>query len=147
MLFDCVYTCSPLLLYFFWFVASHPYYILPYPWPHYIHKRPFDLNMHMFLSVDIRGLPSLFVACFLECIELILIYLKHLRETLIVCICEALLLLIHLLNWLIVFHVLNCLDDSVSICFHWLCVGFCLCLSLSRFCENCAALFLFCESL
>ena len=74
------------------------------------------------------------------------IYLKHLRETLIVCICEALLLLIHLLNWLTVFHGLNCLDDSVSICFHWLYVELCLCLSLSRFCENCATLFLFCES-
>ena len=28
-------------------------------------KRPFDLNMHVCLSFDIRGLPSLFVFAFL----------------------------------------------------------------------------------
>ena len=96
--FEGVYTCSPLLLCSFWFVASYPDVSSLVLDPITTMKRPFDLNMHMFLSVDIRGLPSLFVACFLECIELILIYLKHLRETLIVCICEALLLSIHLLN-------------------------------------------------
>ena len=67
--FECVYTCSPLLLYFFWFVASYPDVSSLVLGPITTMKRPFDLNMHMCLSVDIRGLPSLSVCAFLSALS------------------------------------------------------------------------------
>ena len=103
--FGCVHTVFSLVPHWssisLWFVTSHSYVILPFPWPHYIHKRPFDLNMHMY-RVLILEACQVYLCLFSWMHWVDIVYLRHLRETLIVCICEVLLLLIHLLNWLII---------------------------------------------